>query len=408
MVAHGTSFSRREAENGILGRLLAVAVLAMGLCLRTHAADAPARVIYCPGWMRVSSTPEENFDALRTLFPGADVTTFPWEGDNLLFWKCRDQADQASHRLAGELLALSEAERGKTVLIGHSLGARIVIGALADLAQAGKTVGEAIVAAAAIPGDDPRISAAVQASRAPLVVVVNPDDPILKWVYYSFGEGRTMPLGINGVDCPGPHVRQLVMAPEDLHGAAVAAPPLQMAAMRQLCAHYVKFYLDFLAEQRANGYPATARNVVRQDIANVALPVVDGGVFWDTLWRLPSGWELQRHKLTGHCRVLDPHGIRRAWGSEAAMRRSFAALATATRQGRRPVTEGYTNVELPVVDGEVFWSVLAQTASGWKLERHKLTGHCRILDPGAVRRAWGPELLMQRKFYEILAAESAR
>ena len=90
------------------------------------------------------------------------------------------------------------------------------------------------------------------------------------------------------------------------------------------------------------------------------------------------------------------------------MRRSFAALATATRQGRRPVTEGYTNVELPVLDGEVFWTVLAQTTSGWKLERPKLPGHCRILDPGAVRRAWGPELLMQRKFYEILAAESAR
>lgn len=51
------------------------------------------------------------------------------------------------------------------------------------------------------------------------------------------------------------------------------------------------------------------------------------------------------------------------------------------------------NIPLPVMDAQVFWEVLA-TQNGYRLEQHKLTGHCRILDPGGIRVAWGSRSAM--------------
>ena len=48
------------------------------------------------------------------------------------------------------------------------------------------------------------------------------------------------------------------------------------------------------------------------------------------------------------------------------------------------------NVEFPTLGGQVFWDTLAE-ANGYKLQKNKLTSHCRILDPEDIRIAWGSE-----------------
>lgn len=47
------------------------------------------------------------------------------------------------------------------------------------------------------------------------------------------------------------------------------------------------------------------------------------------------------------------------------------------------------NVPLSTAGGKTAWNTLAEWW-GWRVQEHKLTGHIRILDPGNVRRAWGP------------------
>jgi hypothetical protein len=50
---------------------------------------------------------------------------------------------------------------------------------------------------------------------------------------------------------------------------------------------------------------------------NLPLPTFGGAQLWaDLRWR--AGWRLQENVATGHCRLLDPANVRRAWGSRAA------------------------------------------------------------------------------------------
>jgi hypothetical protein len=53
------------------------------------------------------------------------------------------------------------------------------------------------------------------------------------------------------------------------------------------------------------------------------------------------------------------------------------------------------NIDFPTMGGELFWKTLASHA-GWRLQRNKFTGHCRLLDPDDYRRAWGSERAMMR------------
>lgn len=55
---------------------------------------------------------------------------------------------------------------------------------------------------------------------------------------------------------------------------------------------------------------------------NLPVPTWGGKQWWgDTLIR--SGWRIQQHALTGHHRLLDPRGVRRAWGSLCACQQAL-------------------------------------------------------------------------------------
>ncbi len=58
---------------------------------------------------------------------------------------------------------------------------------------------------------------------------------------------------------------------------------------------------------------------------NIETSTMGGAVFWDDLSNL-DGWRIQRNKLIGNCRILDPNDIRKAWGGEKAVRKAFEYL----------------------------------------------------------------------------------
>ena len=47
---------------------------------------------------------------------------------------------------------------------------------------------------------------------------------------------------------------------------------------------------------------------------NIPLPTMNRGVFWERVEI--NGWSIQQNTITSHCRILDPDGIRRAYGTE--------------------------------------------------------------------------------------------
>lgn len=54
------------------------------------------------------------------------------------------------------------------------------------------------------------------------------------------------------------------------------------------------------------------------NMPNFPAPTLGGILFWDTYLEF-KGWKLQQHSFTKHARILDPDGIRRAWGTMNGM-----------------------------------------------------------------------------------------
>ena len=64
------------------------------------------------------------------------------------------------------------------------------------------------------------------------------------------------------------------------------------------------------------------------------------------------------------------------------------------------VIQDYPNWDRATGGGPVWWNTL-DSYKGWKLQQHKMTGHCRILDDSDVRRAWGEETKMRQSFDDV-------
>jgi len=82
---------------------------------------------------------------------------------------------------------------------------------------------------------------------------------------------------------------------------------------------------------------------------NIPFPTMGGQSMWDTLFER-YGWKVQRHKLTGHVRILDDHDIRRAWGP---MKQILIPILEHIRE-QKHYDERYRNWEMAPNCGVVF------------------------------------------------------
>lgn len=58
---------------------------------------------------------------------------------------------------------------------------------------------------------------------------------------------------------------------------------------------------------------------------NIPIYTMGGEVFWSTMSNL-DGWRLQKNKVLGNYRIIDPNNIRKAWGGEHAILELFQKL----------------------------------------------------------------------------------
>ncbi|HVU90545.1 MAG TPA: lipase [Pirellulales bacterium] len=95
--------------------------------------------------------------------------------------------------------------------------------------------------------------------------------------------------------------------------------------MRRLCTHSALLLGAFVlqaglapAEEPAGfmRWPVIRANFLA-DPPNVVAPTRGGTQLWGDVVCC-GRWRIQRHVVTGHCRLLDPDDVRRAWGSQEA------------------------------------------------------------------------------------------
>lgn len=288
-------------------------------------AQARAEVWYLPGWMRTGESEGGGaWEAFTEVFAGQECVFKAWDGDRQ--WaKSVENADAKAAALAEEIAAMDGKDREGLVLVGHSLGGRIVARVLAGLGRKGLKVGQGMMLAPAIPARDADVAAMGAGSERPALILANPDDITLKYIYHAAGGEGGPALGADGLVSPVPNVAEF-SCPEDITDTTeIDAAWGRLDFVKRIANHHAAFYFAELA-RILDGHPsAKVKTMVPQGRPNLEMKVVDAGVWWDVL-DYSRGWKLERHVITRHCRILDPSKHRVAWGSEAEMRDSFAKI----------------------------------------------------------------------------------
>ena len=284
---------------------------------------------YVPGWMRTRSRDDETWHSFTNVFSGARCERWSWNGD-CAWKKAMRNADQAAHGLADEVVRMPDGARTNVTLVGHSLGARIVVRTLAELAGKGLKVKQGILLGAAIPNADPDLERAGKASCLPVLAICNPKDVTLKYAYGAAGGESAPAFGTDGAPRSLENMVECPVSATVTEQTEVEAAWGKSEAIKKIASHHALFYLAALRAILEGDQPEDRQLLVPQGRINVEMKVLDAGIWWDML-ETTNGWKLERNKLTGHCRILDPEKKRKAWGSETTMREAFSKLRNQVR-----------------------------------------------------------------------------
>ena len=97
-----------------------------------------------------------------------------------------------SERLVNRVRGLSQSQRQKLILIGHSLGGNIVIRTLANLYRRDITIHSAVLLGAAIENCNEDILGAMKATQRPIHSMFNPNDNTLKYLFPAVTVSRAL------------------------------------------------------------------------------------------------------------------------------------------------------------------------------------------------------------------------
>ena len=95
----------------------------------------------------------------------------------------------------------------------------------------------------------------------------------------------------------------------------------KVQTIKNIANHSEFFYIEYL-RRLLSGEEASGEVMVPQALPTVEGEVMDSGFWWDTLAET-NGWKLQRNKVTGHGRIINPQKVRKAWGTVEDMTLSF-------------------------------------------------------------------------------------
>ena len=147
-------------------------------------------------------------------------------------------------------MSMPEGKLSQLTLVGHSLGARIIVRALAKLAVEGKKIKTAVILAAAMPSNDPDALIFTAATIEQATIVCNPKDTMLKYGYHPFGGEKARALGLNGPAMKPANCRVITVLPETTRQTPLTALWAKIDWLRMIAAHYAPFYLEQLKRSR--------------------------------------------------------------------------------------------------------------------------------------------------------------
>ena len=260
-------------------------------------------VWFVSGFLSGLHPQEDALGILQKVFPDATVSLWNWESTGHLYHECQDIADKEGAVIAQAIEKMSTAERENLVLVGHSLGGRIVVRTMALLAKNGLKIERAVILGAAIPYDDDDIPVALHASKMPNIIVYNHNDDILRQ-FYPLGEDQ------------GDGERNFYRIALGLRGFTGNYSPQELIQWRSndvfedfsssaTCeSHNPISYLSCFARNFQKNAPDMPPSVMVKSASHAdkitVLPI------FHTCLASCCGWRLLRVKVTGRYIIVDP------------------------------------------------------------------------------------------------------
>ena len=264
--------------------------------------SAAGEVFFVPGW-RTGFTPRSGcVRIINDIWPGLPVTVKSWNSRVSLRCATRNAAEY-SRQLKSEITAMPAERRKNLILIGHSLGAAIVLDVLEHLAANDMKVHEAVLLGAPVPDDELSVFRALSAVETRLSNVSFAGDAILK-LFYPWHMGK--PLGIAGWRYSHPRFAQFITKTDF-----------------SFTNHYAYIYLETLGKFLDSlPHPEPEIKIANSCQAHF---YDESAVFWQTIENCKS-WKLQKNLVFDKFRIVDEVNQVRATGSYDQMQASFAGI----------------------------------------------------------------------------------
>lgn len=294
------------------------------LLLFTGIQNLRAEVYFIPGWYSQWINYRKHQAALTELFPGETVHICKWDSNR--FWgNAKRAAGKYVMEFSGKLLA---GETGDVTLIGHSLGGRIVLDCIAQIAAKRQQVRQIILLGTAGTITETDLQNCRQVSRLPVINIFCIDDNMLK-LFYS--KEKVMPLGLCGLPQPEKHFRQyrLPVPEHDIKMFDIKILSRKnMEFFRETSAHlawkYIRMLSPVFKQQVKESYIDLAALEKIASLDSVKNDFLPGYVTVDEC----AGWKLASRRFRRRYRISSPAGKFFYYDSESIARRNFTDISS--------------------------------------------------------------------------------
>ncbi|MBR7107674.1 MAG: DUF726 domain-containing protein [Lentisphaeria bacterium] len=259
-------------------------------------------VFFVPGWRTGSSAREGCVRIMRDIWPGVPISVKSWNS-RVPYKEARNNAASFSKELFNEIRSMPESRRRDLILVGHSIGAGIVLEVISNLAAENMQILEAALLGGAVPDDDARMWDLFKVVRTRCYGVAFAGDAVLKLLYPLSESGS--PLGLTGWKFCHPRWVET-----------------RIEQKLSFFNHYAYLYLEEL-DRLVDSLPPPREIVISDAVAPYHFD--ENGLYWQKVDNV-SDWELQKHLFYPDFRILDPEKRVRYTGSEAPARRTFADI----------------------------------------------------------------------------------
>ena len=146
-----------------------------------------AIIWFLPGWNSDGKLHDDDICRLKNALHSDSIVVKNWDGRDS--WEnAVANAGKSAIALTDEITKMNKAQQNDLILVGHSLGAKIVVDIMAELSDRNIPIQKGILLGPAISADDANLRRAVQCSQ--LIVVRGEDDQVMKYFYPLVSNGK--------------------------------------------------------------------------------------------------------------------------------------------------------------------------------------------------------------------------